>query len=81
MGRWEHGQLGHGETERRAHLAPRAVAELRGVRLLQIECGAHHTAAVTAGGQLYTWGSGKGCLGQGPGVTRMPVPTQICAND
>ena len=71
----EHGQLGHGETERRAHNAPRPVAELRGVRLLQIECGAHHTAAVTAGGQLYTWGSsGFGQLGhgaqQGGGVPR-----------
>ena len=63
----EHGQLGHGEEAvRRPHPAPQLVEGLRGVRMQQIECGTHHTAAVTAGGQLYSWGSGGfGQLGHG----------------
>ena len=46
-----------------------------------VSCGGQHTVALGANRELYTWGSGKGCLGQGLGVTRMPVPTQIWANE
>ena len=67
VGDGEHGQLGHGEgAGRRPHPSPRAGDELSGVRLLQVECGTHHTAAVTAAGQLFTWGAGGfGQLGHG----------------
>jgi alpha-tubulin suppressor-like RCC1 family protein len=74
----KHGQLGHPTAKPKVSV-PRAVDGLPAACF--ISCGGQHTVALGADRQLYTWGSGKGCLGQGPGVTRMPVPTQICAND
>ncbi len=59
-----HLQLGHGGRQRLP--APRRVEELADVRLVQLECGAHHCAAVAADGTLWTWGSGAfGQLGHG----------------
>ena len=74
-----HGQLGHAAVKARACTTPRAIEGLPAA--VSIACGGQHTVALGADRRLYTWGSGKGCLGQGPGVLRSPVPTQICASD
>jgi len=47
--------------------------------LAQIECGTHHTAALTTRGELYTWGMGAcGALGHG-GRRSEPVPRLVTA--
>ena len=74
----KHGQLGHAAAKARV-CTPKAVEGLPAAMF--ISCGGQHTVALGADRQLYTWGSGKGCLGQGPAAMRSPVPTQICASD
>ncbi|PFH31844.1 regulator of chromosome condensation (RCC1) repeat-containing protein [Besnoitia besnoiti] len=58
------GRLGHGDEEDR-HL-PTPVPALENLNVTAIACGAHHTACVTSGGVLYTWGGAAfGKLGLG----------------
>jgi alpha-tubulin suppressor-like RCC1 family protein len=54
FGNAEDGRLGHGTAHN--ELFPKIVARLRGKRVVQIDAGARHSAAVTADGLLYTWG-------------------------
>ena len=40
--------------------------DLAGKKVVSVDCGASHTVAVTAEGDVYTWGRGKfGALGHG----------------
>ncbi|CEM10127.1 unnamed protein product [Vitrella brassicaformis CCMP3155] len=72
------GKLGHGS--RLAVMTPRAVAffsgpvgggpssSIRGRRVVQASLGAHHSAAVTSKGEVFTWGQ-AGRLGHGWGAS------------
>jgi alpha-tubulin suppressor-like RCC1 family protein len=84
-GRGEDGRLGH--NDRKNQLAPRQVEPGRfappggpggqGERVVFVAAGVGHTAAVTAGGRLYTWGYGQfGQLGHCDGYVRL-VPTLV----
>ena len=73
------GQLGHNRVERER--APRQVDHrlLGGEKAVFVAAGGLHTVAVTAGGQLYSWGhGGHGRLGHGDLGNRL-VPTQVGA--
>eukprot|EP00727_Mastigamoeba_balamuthi_P012789 m51a1_g8132 putative regulator of chromosome rcc1 (748) ;mRNA; r:216084-220384 len=59
-----YGELGHGDTAQ--HSAPQQLSffDTRPVR--SVRCGAHHSAALTASGELYVWGlNAAGQLGLG----------------
>ena len=63
-GRGDDGRLGHGDNGWK--YVPRAVEALTGKVITQVTCGSYHTAAVSASGELYTWGGGMyGKLGHG----------------
>lgn len=69
------GRLGHGERQKR--VKPKAVAALYGRNMRSISCGYMHTAAVTADGQVYTWGGNvHGQLGHG-NTTNEIVPRAL----
>lgn len=38
---------------------PRVIEALRGKDVVDIACGGAHSAAITARGELYTWGKGS----------------------
>lgn len=63
-GEGEDGKLGHGNKlpcDR-----PRIIESLRGKDVVDVACGGAHSAAITASGELYTWGKGRyGRLGHG----------------
>ncbi|GIL48326.1 hypothetical protein Vafri_4613 [Volvox africanus] len=61
------GQLGNGYAFPCAEPAPVVFPGLReDVKVLAVSCGPYHTAAITEGGLLYTWGNGLfGRLGHG----------------
>lgn len=45
---------------------PRIIESLRGKEIVDVTCGGAHSAAITASGELYTWGKGRyGRLGHG----------------
>jgi alpha-tubulin suppressor-like RCC1 family protein len=74
-----YGRLGHGDEE--TQRAPRQVEPGRfgGEKVVFVAAGVNHTAAVTAGGRLYTWGRGdNGELGHGDTRNRL-VPTVVGA--
>ena len=57
------GKLGHGDAENVR--IPRQV-EFKRKRIARVSCGADHSAAVSEGGEILTWGSGSyGNLGHG----------------
>lgn len=57
-------QLGHGE--RKNVVEPRRVTALEGKRVVEVSCGAYHTAVRTDAGRVYTFGAGSlGALGHG----------------
>lgn len=56
----------------------RVTGQLDTRAVAQISCGFSHTGAVTAGGELFTWGhSPQGALGHGPGVTEATEPQRV----
>ncbi len=69
-GEGDDGKLGHGG---RANCdRPRLIEALRARRVRDVACGSGHSAAVTAAGELYTWGSGEyGRLGHGDAITQL----------
>jgi alpha-tubulin suppressor-like RCC1 family protein len=72
-------QLGHDDEKN--HCAPRQVeaGQFGGENVVFVAARRYHTAAVTAGGRLYTWGSGvDGQLGHGDTGDRL-VPTLVGA--
>ena len=71
------GQLGH--NDRKHQRAPRQVEAGRfgGEKVVFVAAGGAHTAAVTEGGRLYTWGAGgNGRLGHGDTFSKL-VPTVV----
>ena len=78
-GNGEDGQLGHNDEQNQS--VPRQVEAGRfgGEKVVFVAAGKYHTVAVTAGGRLYTWGSGEhGQLGHGDFDDRL-VPTLVGA--
>ena len=64
MGFNKHGRLGHGDENDR--LKPQMIASLKDKGVIDVQCGAYHSAAVTNTGEIYTWGPGNaGRLGLG----------------
>ena len=63
-GEGDDGKLGHGNKT--SCDRPRVIEALRGKDISFIACGGAHSAAITATGELYTWGKGRyGRLGHG----------------
>lgn len=63
------GQLGHGDRQTLA--APRLALQGKGGGIVAIACGTAHTAALTASGDVYTWGKAEaGRLGHGQTVRK-----------
>ena len=56
-GHGEYGQLGHQKTGNEA--TPRAIETLNRKGVVKIRAGGWHSACITAGGQLFTWGRGE----------------------
>eukprot|EP00002_Diphylleia_rotans_P007162 TRINITY_DN1666_c0_g1_i3.p1 TRINITY_DN1666_c0_g1~~TRINITY_DN1666_c0_g1_i3.p1 ORF type:complete len:403 (+),score=74.74 TRINITY_DN1666_c0_g1_i3:72-1280(+) len=66
LGNNEFGQLGTGRVDAGMKYEPVPVFALRGKNVVQVSCGSYHSAAITASGELYTWGRGAhGQLGHG----------------
>ncbi|TYZ57713.1 hypothetical protein PybrP1_006288 [[Pythium] brassicae (nom. inval.)] len=69
------GQLGHG-VENDADMMvkyPRPLALLAKLQIVRVACGGLHSAAIAAGGQVYTWGcNDDGALGR-PGEENLPA--------
>ena len=58
------GQLGHGDYQ--LQTMPVQVKALKGEHVIELGCGDKHSAALTSGGDVFTWGDGSlGQLGQG----------------
>ena len=72
----DYGKLGHGNAA--THKTPKQIlGPLTGKVIVQISAGYRHSAAVTADGQLFTWGEGDfGRLGHGDSQFRF-VPTLV----
>ncbi|KAK2917307.1 hypothetical protein Q8A73_004053 [Channa argus] len=65
FGLGQFGQLGHGTFIFESRL-PRPVEHFKKGRVVQVACGENHTAVITEGGLLYTFGDGRhGKLGLG----------------
>ena len=63
-GEGDDGKLGHGNKN--SCDRPRVVDALRGRDIISVSCGGAHSAAITATGELFTWGKGRyGRLGHG----------------
>jgi len=73
----ECGQLGHNQGAQ-ALRVPRLIKALGTIKVSRVSCGMYHSAVLTAGGQLYTWGSNsKGQLGLGAEASRVFSPTLV----
>lgn len=71
------GRLGHGDTASREE--PKIIDALVGKNVVYVACGGTYSAAVTASGELYTWGCGSyGRLGHG-NCNDLGVPTPVTA--
>lgn len=69
-GEGEDGKLGHGN--RLTFEKPKIINTFRYKRIRDIACGSSHSAAITASGELYTWGLGEyGRLGHGDNTTHL----------
>jgi len=61
----ENGVVGHGEIEGHQY-TPRIVDAVRDIKMVGISACGFHTAALSEGGSIWTWGEGKfGRLGHG----------------
>lgn len=70
-GKGKEGQLGHGDVLPR--LQPLCVKCLDGKEVIHLEAGAHHSLALTAKSQVYSWGSNMfGQLGHSDCPTTVP---------
>ncbi|KAB1994180.1 hypothetical protein ES319_D13G081900v1 [Gossypium barbadense] len=69
------GLLGHGSEV--GHWIPKRVSYLDGMHVSYVSCGPWHTALVTSGGQLFTFGDGSfGALGHGD-CSSTTVPREV----
>ncbi|XP_068101201.1 alsin [Hyperolius riggenbachi] len=79
-GRGKEGQLGHGDVL--ARLQPLCVRSLDGKEVVQLAAGSHHSVALTARSQVYSWGSNaSGQLGHLQSPTTMPRLAKVCEDD
>lgn len=71
----DYGKLGHGNNS--TQKVPKLINGLAGIMIQQVAAGFRHSAAVTEGGEVYTWGEGDyGRLGHGDSSSKN-VPTKI----
>ncbi|XP_077304712.1 alsin isoform X2 [Lithobates pipiens] len=76
-GRGKEGQLGHGDVLPR--LQPLCVRSMDGKEVVQLAAGSHHSVALTARSQVYSWGSNlSGQLGHMQSPTTMPRLAKVC---
>ncbi|XP_052796353.1 E3 ubiquitin-protein ligase HERC2-like isoform X2 [Mya arenaria] len=76
-GNGDGGRLGHGDNISREE--PTLVKALSGKQVVHISCGSTYSGAITAGGELFTWGRGNyGRLGLG-GSEDQTVPNLVTA--
>ncbi|XP_062417476.1 alsin isoform X2 [Pungitius pungitius] len=72
----EHGQLGHGDAVDRAQ--PLCVKSLNSKEVVRLAAGAHHSLALTAQSQVFTWGSNSfGQLGHMESPSTVPRPAKL----
>uniref|UniRef100_UPI0037E8EF96 alsin n=1 Tax=Semicossyphus pulcher TaxID=241346 RepID=UPI0037E8EF96 len=70
-GHGEHGQLGHGDSL--ARLQPLCIKSLNNREVVRVAAGAHHSLAVTAQSQVFSWGSNScGQLGHMESPSTVP---------
>jgi alpha-tubulin suppressor-like RCC1 family protein len=73
----EYGQLGHNQGAATLRV-PRLVKSLGTLKVTAVAAGMYHSAALTASGQLFTWGSNsKGQLGLGSKFNMVFSPTLV----
>ncbi|KAM9343957.1 alsin-like [Pholidichthys leucotaenia] len=73
-GRGSEGQLGHGDQL--ARLQPLCIKYLNGEEVIQVAAGSHHSLALTAQCQVYSWGSNM-CGQLGHINSPITVPQQL----
>uniref|UniRef100_A0A8C4DR89 Alsin Rho guanine nucleotide exchange factor ALS2 b n=1 Tax=Dicentrarchus labrax TaxID=13489 RepID=A0A8C4DR89_DICLA len=70
-GHCEHGQLGHGDSL--ARLQPQCIKSLNKKEVVRVAAGAHHSLALTAQSQVFSWGSNScGQLGHMDSPSTVP---------
>ncbi|KAL7369975.1 hypothetical protein ABVT39_015002 [Epinephelus coioides] len=70
-GNGEHGQLGHGDSL--ARLQPLCIKSLNNKEVVRVAAGAHHSLALTAQSQVFSWGSNSsGQLGHMESPSTVP---------
>ncbi|XP_073351569.1 alsin [Pagrus major] len=70
-GNCDHGQLGHGDTL--ARLQPQCIKSLNNKEVVRVAAGAHHSLALTAQSQVFSWGSNScGQLGHMDSPSTVP---------
>nr|XP_046238601.1 alsin isoform X2 [Scatophagus argus] len=75
-GQCEHGQLGHGDTL--ARLQPLCIKSLNNKEVVRVAAGAHHSLALTAQSQVFSWGSNScGQLGHMESPSTVPRPAKM----
>uniref|UniRef100_A0A672PEK5 Alsin Rho guanine nucleotide exchange factor ALS2 n=1 Tax=Sinocyclocheilus grahami TaxID=75366 RepID=A0A672PEK5_SINGR len=75
-GRGQEGQLGHGDLLPRTQ--PVCVKSLNGKEVLRVAAGAHHSLALTAQSQVFSWGCNtSGQLGHMESPTTLPHLTKV----
>ncbi|XP_053184200.1 alsin-like [Scomber japonicus] len=75
-GRGSEGQLGHGDQL--ARLQPLCINSLTGEEVIKIAAGSHHSLALTAQCQVYSWGSNmSGQLGHVNSPVTVPQQTKL----
>ncbi|XP_078536348.1 alsin [Lissotriton helveticus] len=76
-GRGKEGQLGHGDILPR--LQPLCVRSLDGKEVTHLEAGGHHTLALTARSQVFSWGNNScGQLGHFQSPSTVPRLAKVC---
>ncbi|XP_042314207.1 LOW QUALITY PROTEIN: alsin [Sceloporus undulatus] len=79
-GKGKEGQLGHGDVLPR--LQPLCVKSLDGKEVIQLSAGGHHSLALTAKSQVYSWGSNTfGQLGHLSSPTTVPRLAKVCSDN
>uniref|UniRef100_A0AAQ6IC89 Alsin Rho guanine nucleotide exchange factor ALS2 a n=1 Tax=Anabas testudineus TaxID=64144 RepID=A0AAQ6IC89_ANATE len=77
-GRGSEGQLGHGDQL--ARLQPLCIKSLTGEEVIKVAAGSHHSLAITAQCQVYSWGSNM-CGQLGHVNSPITVPQQAKLSD
>ncbi|KAF3857462.1 hypothetical protein F7725_009321 [Dissostichus mawsoni] len=78
-GQGEDGQLGHGDNL--ARLQPLCIKSLNRKEVVRVEAGAHHSLALTAQSQVFSWGSNtSGQLGHTESPSTVPRLAKVRKN-